>query len=84
MPRKAQFRYFQDFDLFEIEQPKEFYRSLHRDLRVDYLQPGAVDKDIFARARVIRAGNRVAATHTVIYQDNIDKPIATAKPDTRP
>ena len=48
------------------------------DLRVDYLQPGAVDKDIFARARVIRAGNRVAATHTVIYQDDIDKPIATA------
>lgn len=48
------------------------------DLRVDYLQPGAVDQDIFARATVIRAGNRVAATHTVIYQESIDKPIATA------
>ena len=48
------------------------------DLRVDYLRPGAVDKDIYARARVVRAGNRVAATHTTIYQDNIDRPIATA------
>jgi len=48
------------------------------DLRVDYLRPGAVDKDIYARATVVRAGNRVAATHTTIYQDNIDRPIATA------
>ena len=48
------------------------------DLRVDYLRPGAVDHDIFARATVVRAGNRVAATHTVIFQDNFDKPIATA------
>ena len=48
------------------------------DLRVDYLRPGAVDEDLYARATVVRAGNRVAATHTVIYQDNEDKPIATA------
>ena len=48
------------------------------DLRVDYLRPGAVDRDIHARATVVRAGNRVAATHTVIFQDNVDKPIATA------
>ena len=48
------------------------------DLRVDYLRPGVVDEDLYARATVVRAGNRVAATHTVIYQDNEDKPIATA------
>jgi uncharacterized protein (TIGR00369 family) len=48
------------------------------DLRVDYLRPGDVSVDIFAKARVIRVGNRVAATHTVVYQDDIDAPIATA------
>jgi uncharacterized protein (TIGR00369 family) len=48
------------------------------DLRIDYLRPGQVDKDIFARAKVLRAGNRVAATHTVVYQEDIDQPIATA------
>lgn len=48
------------------------------DLRVDYLQPGAVNQNIYARATVVRAGNRVAATHTVIYQESIDHPIATA------
>jgi len=48
------------------------------DLRVDYLRPGAVDQDLHARATVVRAGNRVAVTHTVIYQDNVDEPIATA------
>jgi uncharacterized protein (TIGR00369 family) len=48
------------------------------DLRVDYLRPGDVSADIFARARVIRVGNRVAATHTVVYQEDIDAPIATA------
>ena len=48
------------------------------DLRVDYLRPGDVDADIFARARVLRVGNRVAATHTVVYQHEIDAPIATA------
>ena len=48
------------------------------DLRVDYLRPGNVDIDLYAQARVLRVGNRVAATHTVIYQTNIDEPIATA------
>ena len=48
------------------------------DLRIDYLRPGQVDQPILARARVIRIGNRVAATQTVVYQNDIDKPIATA------
>ena len=48
------------------------------DLRVDYLRPGAVDQDVIARATVVRAGNRVAATHTVVFQDHFDTPIATA------
>jgi acyl-coenzyme A thioesterase PaaI-like protein len=48
------------------------------DLRVDYLRPGNVDIDLFAQSKVLRIGNRVAATHTVLYQNDIDKPIATA------
>mgnify|MGYP001460217904 CR=1 FL=1 len=48
------------------------------DLRIDYLRPGAVHQDLFARANVVRAGNRVAVTHTIIFQDDPDKPIATA------
>lgn len=48
------------------------------DLRIDYLRPGQVDLNIYARAKVLRAGNRVAATHTVVYQEDIDRPIATA------
>ena len=48
------------------------------DLRVDYLRPGRVDADLYARAKVIRVGNRVAATHTVVFHDDIDEPIATA------
>lgn len=48
------------------------------DLRIDYLRPGAIDQAVFARAKVIRIGNRVAATHTVVYQSSIDEPIATA------
>mgnify|MGYP001185761344 CR=1 FL=1 len=48
------------------------------DIRVDYLRPGAVDEDIFARAKVIRAGSRVASTQVVIYQADIDAPIAVA------
>jgi uncharacterized protein (TIGR00369 family) len=48
------------------------------DLRVDYLRPGDVNLDIFAKAKVIRAGNRVAATQTVLYQSDFNTPIATA------
>ncbi len=48
------------------------------DLRIDYLRPGTPEQPVFARARVIRIGNRVAATHTVVYQDDIEQPIATA------
>ena len=48
------------------------------DIRVDYLRPGAVDKDVYARAKVIRAGSRVASTQVVVYQGDIDEPIAVA------
>jgi len=48
------------------------------DLRVDYLRPGRVDADLYAKARVLRVGNRVAATHTVVYHDDPDAPVATA------
>ena len=48
------------------------------DLRIDYLRPGAVNQDLHARANVVRAGNRVAVTHTLIFQDDESTPIATA------
>ena len=48
------------------------------DLRIDYLRPGAIQQDLFARATVVRAGNRVAVTHTLIFQEDEAKPIATA------
>lgn len=48
------------------------------DIRVDYLRPGAVDENVHARAKVIRAGSRVASTQVVIYQTDIDAPIALA------
>jgi uncharacterized protein (TIGR00369 family) len=48
------------------------------DLRVDYLRPGNVDQDVIAKSTVIRMGNRVAATRTVVYQDDPESPIAMA------
>jgi uncharacterized protein (TIGR00369 family) len=48
------------------------------DLRVDYLRPGETTMDLRAKSEVIRLGNRVAATQTVVYQDDIDKPVAIA------
>jgi len=48
------------------------------DLRVDYLRPGSVDVDLWAHSRVLRVGNRVAATHTTVYQSDPEKPVATA------
>lgn len=49
------------------------------DMRVDYLRPGA-GADLLCRGRVIRMGNRVAATHTEVFVgqlDHPDGPIAT-------
>ena len=48
------------------------------DIRIDYLRPGAIDKSGYARAKVIRAGSRVASTQVVVYQSDIDAPIALA------
>jgi uncharacterized protein (TIGR00369 family) len=48
------------------------------DLRVDYLRPGETTMDLLAKSKVIRLGNRVAATQTVVYQDDIDNPVAVA------
>ncbi|HHQ47922.1 MAG TPA: PaaI family thioesterase [Acidobacteria bacterium] len=46
------------------------------DLRVDYLRPGRPE-DLLGRARVIRAGNRVAVTELRAYQPGApDEPIA--------
>jgi len=48
------------------------------DLRVDYLRPGEVDQDLISKSTIIRLGNRVAATQTVIYQSDPDQPVAVA------
>jgi uncharacterized protein (TIGR00369 family) len=48
------------------------------DLRVDYLRPGETTMDLLAKSTVIRLGNRVAAAQTVVYQDDIDNPVAVA------
>jgi len=48
------------------------------DLRVDYLRPGETSLDLRAKSHVIRLGNRVAATQTVVYQDTIERPVAVA------
>ena len=48
------------------------------DLRVDYLRPGETTMDLLAKSTVIRLGNRVAAAQTVVYQDDIENPVAVA------
>ncbi len=46
------------------------------DLRVDYLRPGRTDVPLRAATRVIRMGNRVAATETTVYHDDPARPVA--------
>lgn len=47
------------------------------DFTIDYLRPG-LPRDIYARARVARAGRRFASVHVECWQDNRDKPVAQA------
>lgn len=44
---------------------------------IDYLRSGKA-QDTTARARIVRQGRRVAVVETAAYQDDKDKPIATA------
>lgn len=46
------------------------------DMRVDYLRPGRVDADVRARARVLRLGNRIGATDTIVFHDDPHRPVA--------
>ena len=48
------------------------------DLRVDYLRPGRIDQDLWGCAEVLRVGNRVGVTRSVVYQDDESSPVATA------
>ena len=45
------------------------------DITIDYLRSGR-PRDSFARARVQKAGRRVAHVHVEAWQDNRDRPIA--------
>ncbi len=47
------------------------------DFTVDYLRTG-LPRDAYARARVTRAGRRYATVAVDAWQDNRDRPIATA------
>ncbi len=46
-------------------------------LTVDYLRSGKA-QDVFARARIVKAGRRVTTLHVQAWQESEDKPIATA------
>ena len=48
------------------------------DLRVDYLRPGK-GQDIVCDAHVVRAGNRVAVTNMVLWQDDPEQIIADCR-----
>jgi uncharacterized protein (TIGR00369 family) len=48
------------------------------DLVVDYLRPGPLT-DIEARARVVRAGNRVCIAMVDVYGDGDDEPFAQGR-----
>lgn len=60
--------------LFAEEQP-----ALPRTITftIDYLRSGKA-ADTHARARIVRRGRRVAVVETAAYQDDPDKPVATA------
>ena len=47
------------------------------DLRIDYLQPGTTDETLTAVSEVIRIGNRVGVTNTVVQQG--DRVVAQAR-----
>lgn len=46
-------------------------------LTIDYLRPGKT-QDVFAEARVVKAGRRVMVLRCSAWQENEDAPIATA------
>ena len=46
------------------------------DLRVDYLRPGGIEGELIAASTVLRFGNRVAVTDTLLYHDSVDEPVA--------
>ena len=62
--------------VFTLMTPEDRVATL--DMRVDYLRPGQVDQDVLARSVVLRMGNRVAVTDTIVFQDDPDHPIAKA------
>lgn len=54
-----------------LERPMDRVSTV--DMRVDYLRPGA-GADLLCRGRVVRMGNRVAATHMEVFVGTLDEP----------
>ncbi len=48
------------------------------DVTVDYLRPGRA-QTTYARARVQKAGRRIASVHVEAWQDDIAKPVAALR-----
>lgn len=49
------------------------------DLRIDYLRPGRVDRDILAEAEVVRLGNRVAVVNIDLRHDGDERRLAQVR-----
>ncbi|MCP4807021.1 MAG: hotdog fold thioesterase [Proteobacteria bacterium] len=51
------------------------------DLRIDYLRPGRVDRDVIAHAEVVRLGNKVAVVNVDLKQvvDDSERTIAQVR-----
>src|SRR5258706_16108336 len=48
------------------------------DMRMDYLH-GAVKKDIYAKARIIKNGKRIIKVDVELFQDEREEPVALAR-----
>ncbi|HJN77433.1 MAG TPA: PaaI family thioesterase [Myxococcota bacterium] len=49
------------------------------DLRIDYLRPAKADRDLVARAQVVRLGNRVGVVNVDLFQDGDPRPLAQVR-----
>ncbi len=46
------------------------------DLRVDYMRPANRDEDLFCVGECYRMTKRVCFTRAIVYQNNLDRPVA--------
>ena len=48
------------------------------DMRIDYLH-GALEDDLFAEARLVKAGNRIILADVKLFQKHQEEPVAVAR-----